>query len=226
MRRRPHEPVAQHVQGRKTPYRRRRSSAESRNSRTHRPEWEMITKKIITVACMVELAYVYASGTFARLPPYIDDSKWAPCSRASNLPSHGQRQQATDQEPQHGGEQKLNADDLMVFREDVFADEVGRVAVGRHHEPNRGHGDRVQYCSLGNSLGQLRLGLLPDFWLSDLAAAKRLVGLGDFPSLATLAPSPLGPPAVAFDCSGGATECLPQLQVGQILFVFFARFNR
>ena len=90
----------------------------------------MITRKIITVACIVN-SIVYVSG--AIWPPFgvndelAEDRHVGP--RIGQLPANAQRQQAADEEPHQRAEQELDADDLVIAREDVRRQEAARVGM-------------------------------------------------------------------------------------------------
>ena len=82
----------------------------------------MITKKIITVACIVNEHRVELGrnlAPFGREQHAADDRHVGP--RPGQLPANAQREQAADEEPQQRREQELQADDLVIEREDVGA---------------------------------------------------------------------------------------------------------
>src|SRR5262249_57977864 len=54
--------------------------------------------------------------------PSPDDRDGA--RRPADLQAHQQRQRAADEQEDQAGEQKLDADDLVIFGEDVFAEEA------------------------------------------------------------------------------------------------------
>ena len=90
----------------------------------------MITRKIITVACIVN-SIVYVSGAiwppFGREQQLAEDRHVRP--RIGQLPAHAERQQAADEKPDQRAEQELNPDDLVISREDVRRQEAAGVGM-------------------------------------------------------------------------------------------------